>query len=196
MGKVPDGFTVTNVKLMKKGGLAVDFTHEEKEKSVIHEEVTGRKSPRNPHQDMLKALKALKEYLAVVYNMTTINVVREAKELDSKEKTGFAAAKKSIDSMVKATMNNISVEGYEASSGGIVIKGELKVAGNKKLPLKTPHIKLDQNIWGFEDKLQGDIHKIEKEAELFLYERKAADLEIAFPDQDEPKEEKQKEKAA
>ena len=97
MGKVPDGFTVTNVKLIKKGGLAVDFTHEEAEKSVIHEEQTGRKSPRNPHPDMLKALKALKAFLAEVYCMTTINIVREAKELSKEEQKGFEAVKKRID---------------------------------------------------------------------------------------------------
>ena len=197
MGKVPDGFTVTNVKLMKKGGLEVNFTHEEKEKSVIHEEVTGRKSPRNPHPDMLKALKALKVFLAEVYSITTINVLREAKELSKAEKTAFETLKKRIDSMVNTAMNKITVTGYSASSGGVVVSGTMTVEGNKKIPLNTTFIKLDQNLWGFEDKLQGCIYKIENEAELFLFEGKAADLEIAFPEQnEEPKTEDKKEKAA
>ena len=93
-------------------------------------------------------------------------------------------------------MNRISVTGYSSSGGGVVVSGTLTVEGKGKIALNTTHIKLDQNIWGFEDKLGGAIHKIEQEAEKFLFEGKAADLEIAFPEQDEEPKGGEKEKAA
>lgn len=187
-----DNFKLKKVKTRSSSGLSVSYEEESRTDNVIkHDEVT-RSSDRIPHPDLLKAIEKLDKYLASTHQINAVNALMKSDTLKAEEKKAFKVLKPLLDNLQQKTLENIEVTGISlggSDRNSVVITGKTKF--NKSgAAINSPRIRLDSEIWGFEQEILDVINTLEDEVYQYLFKNKQAQLDLF-----EEKEEEQKEAA-
>jgi hypothetical protein len=110
----------------------------------------------DPHPDLIDAIKAMTEFLRNVYPFTE-------------------------EYLTKIHANGIAIAGAGANKG-IVITGTYETPSGRKTAINSDRIPFKGTAYGWEDRLQDLVTKIEDEVYEYLENGKRGQLEIAFDD--------------
>lgn len=154
---------INQVKFLKNGGLAVDWseTKEKKGEAWVNEE-NQKKSDLKLHPDLLKCFKSFAPFIATVLGVDKLPE-KELKEW-----------KKDI------SITGISVSGKEMD--GVVISCTYETENRQKIAINTPRIVMTDNVYGFEVELDKCVHNFLIEVEEYIVNEKSSQMKLEMDD--------------
>lgn len=156
-----ENFDISRLKLDKRqSAVEIFYTVENRIGKEIYYDTQRIISKKIPHPDLTTRLLALKPVM-----LTSIGRVADEKE-----------------------MSNFGVRGIAVSgvnSKGVIIMGTYKCLNETVIAIVTPRIKLDDDVWGFEEELTQVVKELADEAYAYIFDNKQAHLEIEFGGSDE-----------
>lgn len=172
-------FVLTKVKLIKDGGLKVDYQVTETigDESFIN--LYHVESVKDIHPDLLSLFDELRPVMGRVFNITSfLSLVESADFLATKEQED-AARLFAEECLKKIEVRGLSFSG-QGDNEGVVLTGLFTVSNNQKVAINSPRIKFATESFGFEEELERISMEIEKEVYQFLFGGKRAQLSLLF----------------
>jgi hypothetical protein len=185
-----ENVTFTKVKLLNSGGVEAFFSHSTKrEDGQVIQESHAIKRRLKEDPDLTNAFQAFKQYLGKCVGISYLAGLKDIPGLTDAAKKHIKALEKTIKEHESNQLNKIEVTGItiagDEDSTAIVISGKMLQANNSKVAINSPRIPLENNTFGFESKLESLIETLRDETYLYLFEGKAAQLELFGGEDDE-----------
>lgn len=170
-----NSFVLNKLKLIKNGGLSVDYSVSETESDETYTDSIGKKTPRNAHEDLLNKLDMLSKYVAETNGMTTYKYLDKSKSVGAKLEEAIKTMSSTFKDLEKETLRNIkftelTITGNDENRS-VVIKAT-NTYNESGIPVQTCSISLNRNKWGWEKELATLIDEILEEVKMFLFEGK------------------------
>jgi hypothetical protein len=170
-------FSLSKVKLVKDGGLIVNYEVTE----VVNEQAYSNKytveSAKDIHPDLKNLFNSLRSVIGRVFHLISFKSL-----LDT---PGFKATKSQKElgeSYSEKVLDNIEARGLSFSGAddnvAVIITGLMTVGNGQKTAINTPRIKFNSETYGFEEDLESIVFEIETEVYEFLFKGKKAQLEL------------------
>ena len=167
-------YSLTKVKLIKGGGLAVTYDVIETIGDETFSDNNTVKSTKEPHPDLYRVLNDIKEVAADLIGLNEPLVLAKAKKMS-------ASVKFDIEAFVKHNKENLKINGVSLA-GAMQKRVALLVVYEPKpgqALAMNPRVTIDSEDY---PELENMIEELEKETYEYLFEGKRAQLEIAFED--------------
>lgn len=186
----PKNFTLGKVKIVKNGGLETMHRDTHTEKGITNTVDVIIKNTVNPHPDLINLVNDLKPYLAKCYQMDAFVTLAKSKGVDAKHKKAFKEVLELIENVHKINMDKIAITGVAISGvieddkdkRSVIITGTMMQENGSKTALNSPRIKLNTDQFKFESDVQEIINDLSTEVFQYLYEGKAAQLDLFATD--------------
>lgn len=170
-------FELNKVKLIKNGGLEAIYNITE---IVGNETFTNEyhvKVVKDVHPDLMQCFKELRPIMARMFNLTSFLTIAESNEFDATDEQK-AKAREYAEELI----DNIEVRGVTyhgtAESLKVILTGLYRFQDGMKSAINTPNILTAEDKYGFEEKLDTIVTKIENEVYQFLFKGKRAQQEL------------------
>jgi len=178
-----DQFDLKKVKLVKGGGLEVEYSTSETsgngpEGPEIYGSTHKDKSTKFPHPDLTELLKQFKPMVARVFNFSFFRELVQHEDFNAKEEQSRIAERFYQEIIGKIEINGIALSGDGANCGCIVMASFLTEVNKNKAALNVPRIKFNSTTFGFEEEMQDLADMVKEETFKFLFENKVADPEL------------------
>lgn len=177
-------FSLSKVKVIRGGGLDVNFEVEEAIGAEIYLENYHLASSKEIHPDLQKLFDRLKPIMARVYHLSFFRSLLDTPDFKATKKQ-----KKLAEVAFKEITNKITVTGVSLSGKddnvGVVITGTFTADSNQKMAINSHRMKFTDERYGFEEELEEIIGDIEREVYAFLFKNKKAQLTL-FDEYGEP----------
>jgi hypothetical protein len=176
-----ENFQLQKVKLIS-GGIEAEYVDLANPNSDITES-----RQVDPHPHLRGAIELLRCYVANATHLDSIQKLKEyiASETGKKEYQGILAKATSMqdDILQNIEVRGLSIKG-EDEKQSVVITSVLTCNG-ARTAINTPRILLNGTKYGTEGAMQEDIDAIVEETFQYLFNGKAAQLEMDFEDDEE-----------
>lgn len=189
--EILESFELKSLKLIKGGGLALDYSVSSVEESDTYTDTMLKKSPRTPHPDLENLVLGLNKYVASVHGMSVSSVLKKmAPTATAKLQDSINTVIPSVKQIEDELLNNIEVTGISLS-GSETNRGVVITAVNRNnkegMALNTCRIQFARDKWGWEFELDEKIDKILHEVKAYLFDGKhgiPVQTEMEFEDAD------------
>lgn len=170
-------FALTKVKLLKDGGLDVQYEVVETSGAESYVNRYHVESARDVHPDLRDCFDRLRPIMGRVFNVTSFLSMVEGGDFMGTE-AQKAAARNFADECLKCIdVRGVSFSGT-GDNVGVVICGMFTVSNNQKSVINSPRLRFDPMSFGFEEELEEIASDIESEVYDFLFRGKQAQLEL------------------
>lgn len=170
-------FKLSKVKIGKGGGLDVHFETQEAIGNEVYTEKHHLESAKDVHPDLEQLFKDLRPIVGRIFNLTSFLSLIETPDFKATAKQKEFSRGFADDLLENIEVRGVSLSG-EKDNVGVVITSVLTILKGQKTAINTSRIKFATENYGFEEQLENIIANIEKEAYLFLFKGKKAQLEL------------------
>lgn len=183
-------FAMSKVKIPNSGGLYVEFKYNQSIRDEYHEIFDKHQSSVEPHPDLAARIRSLKDYFIEVTRLKFMYrvIMREQFKASDEQVKIANAAIDELKRYVKITQ--ISKSGKDDNKG-VVITGVIEAETGQGMAYNTHRIKLNDEVYGWEEDLTEIVDDIQDEVYSYIYESKVAlpDMfENSLADVEEPEE--------
>ncbi len=175
-------FKLQKLKRLNGGGIHVEFETKRVEENETFYDNEKLDSSREPHEDFLSKIRALKSYLCEIFGFTDLKTIVKHED--------FKATKAQIKSAETGYQNkiaNIEITGFSIhgkdDNKNVIINGKFGIQKLGVVALNTPRIKFSNNLYGWEQDLKELVEELSHEAYLYLYENKREQLKMFGEDE-------------
>ena len=180
-------FKLRKVKLIKNGGLEVDYTTSETsgntpEGAAVYEIGHVEKSTKLPHPDLTEKLLLMKPMVARVFSFSFFRQLIQHPDFAATSEQSRIAERMYQEIIGKISITGISISGEDANEGCIITATFLTDVNNNKTAINIPRVKFNSLTFGWEEELQELCQSISQETFEFLFENKIAEPELMFND--------------
>lgn len=172
-----EDFTLLKVKLINGGGIEIHYKTEDSDGTNIYVEDSTSKLTKIPHPDLTTKLKAAVPYIAQVWGLTVFKTVVADKNFQATKPQVKLTEKAVLALMEQIKVTGISLSG-KGENKGVIITGTKTADSKMVMAMNSHRIKFGTSTWGFEAELEDLCKFIEEECYLYLYDGKAAQLEM------------------
>lgn len=172
-----DEFRLSKVKRIKNGGLEVEWTIQTTDNDEINTDNDKRESTREPHNDLVVQLKALKPIFAKVINFDWWKEATNKPEFHEHRALMDMLTRSYEDVLLSLDVTGVSLSGT-GDNRGAIITGKMTSLTKQKMAVNTHRIIMSGSAYGFEEELTAIIEELTSEVYKYLFEGKkgAADL--------------------
>lgn len=192
-----DKFELRKLKVEASGKTTISYRRMISEGSASYADDVEVVSPRVPHPDLTQALEALVPLLAesnelyIHRDLTNISPAQREKMEDKILQRALNVWDAKINESVE--VSGVSLQG-DIETGSCVITGKRRVH-NTAVAMNSPKISFNGDSFGIETAVQDAVKKINMEVYEYVFNKKSAQQEIPFKEE-EGKTEKQEEELA
>lgn len=165
------------VKQLKNGGLFLEYRLKGAAGGDQYISDITLKDPREPHPDLTCLIDKLDTLLAKSVGFGDILTVKEGVDIQMTKAQNLVIDRVFAHLLSLIEVTGIAISGDEGKQGA-VITGTMLCKNGGVVALNSPHIKTALDKFGFEEELQEIIDDLHREVYLFLYEHKAAQLDL------------------
>lgn len=170
-------FLLNKVKLIKGGGLDVQYELIESFGDETYMNKYHVENSKDVHPDIRLWFEELRPILGRLFHLTSFLSCIESPDFNGTEDQRSCAR-----DFIKELFGFIEIRGISLSGKddnvGVVISGLMSMNNNQKTAINSPRLRLDSEIFGFEEELENIISHIEEEVYQFLFMGKKAQLDL------------------
>lgn len=175
-------FELKKIKIDADGKVSISYKKDNQVEGAASYDTVELASDRAPHPDLKTAINRLTPYLADANGLRPYRNLPHVppKKLDRWNEPHIQEILNALDSHVYASVvpSGITLSGSDHTLG-VIITGKHEVH-NTAVAMNSPRIGINADVFGFEAEVFDIVDNIIEEARLFIEERKSAQLELNF----------------
>jgi hypothetical protein len=179
-------FTLKKIKIGSDGKVNIIYLESDTSQGAAVKDVIERVSDRIPHPDLTMAVKRLTPFLIGSNSLMSHRLI-DAIKTSKAEKTQIEKMEPVFLKLDEVVRKSVEVSGLAISGSDdnicIIITGK-HYTGNTAVAINSPKLHINGDTWGFESKIEDVIFEIIEEAKAFVIDRKSAQLQMKFDDEE------------